>query len=89
MDADYWALIYCFIIILAFLRFTEFLADSKTLSSSSCRKVVHVLTGIIYLLCWPLYSDADSARYICSIVPIVVTLRFALIGLGKDPTPPI
>ncbi|KAK9800772.1 hypothetical protein WJX73_010746 [Symbiochloris irregularis] len=46
------------------------------------RKLLHVSCGLVHLLCWPLYTDASSARFACSCVPGLATAQFALVGLG-------
>lgn len=82
LTSDFQSLGICFLVVLSFLKFTEFLADSHVLTSVQSRKVVHILTGPLYIALWPIYSNDPEAKFICAIVPLVVTLRFALIGLG-------
>ena len=44
------------------------------------RKVMHVGTGPLFILLWPQFSASGSI--FASMVPLAMTLKFALIGLG-------
>ena len=44
------------------------------------RKVMHVGTGPLFILMWPQFSASGSV--FASMVPLAMTLKFALIGLG-------
>jgi phytol kinase len=43
---------------------------------------VHFGTGPIFVLCWSLFSDDHNARYYAAAVPLLITVRFFLIGIG-------
>ena len=70
------------------LRINDFLAHKGWISSSISRKIIHIGTGPIFVLCWLLFNDASIARYLAAIVPLGITLQFALVGAGviKDPS---
>lgn len=52
------------------------------LASWHRRKVLHVLTGPIFILTWPMFtSDREGSLYAASL-PLLLTTKFALIGLG-------
>ncbi len=76
------------LIALAWLRINDFFAHKGWISSALSRKIIHIGTGPIFVLCWLFFNDATSARYLAAIVPLGITLQFALIGAGliKDPS---
>lgn len=51
------------------------------------RKIIHIGTGPIFVLCWLLFNDQPEARFLAALVPGAITVQFALVGLGilKDP----
>mmetsp|Transcript_4066 Transcript_4066/g.10145 ORF Transcript_4066/g.10145 Transcript_4066/m.10145 type:complete len:243 (-) Transcript_4066:141-869(-) len=60
----------------------EQLAKYNVLDSKSVRKVMHIATGHVFLLTWLLYDDSPWARWLAAAVPAVMSLRFAVVGLG-------
>ncbi len=84
---DVLATVVTFAVALAWLKLMEFLAARGKISSVTARKWIHIGTGPLFVLCWNLFSDASRARWLAALVPAVITLRFALIGLGviQDP----
>ena len=67
---------------LVWLRFTDILARRKIVSRHLSRKLIHIGTGPIFVLCWLLFSGENQNRWLAALVPAVITLQFALIGLG-------
>ena len=55
--------------------------------SGATRKVLHVVAGPVFLLTWPWFSDEARAKWWAAMVPLAMTAKFALVGLGlwKDP----
>ena len=51
-------------------------------SIHDARKIIHIGTGPIFVLCWLLFDDASAARWMATLVPFAITVQFALIGLG-------
>ena len=39
-------------------------------------------TGPLFVLCWLLYTDNQSARFLAALVPLAITLQFFLVGSG-------
>ena len=39
-------------------------------------------TGPIFVLCWLLFTDMPNARFLAALVPLLITVQFALVGLG-------
>jgi phytol kinase len=76
------------LIALAWLRLNDFFAHKGWVASSVSRKIIHIGTGPIFVLCWLLFNDAPIARYLAAIVPLGITLQFAMVGTGiiKDPS---
>jgi len=79
----FWAEILTFIIALGWLRMMDFIAQRGWIDNRLSRKIIHVGTGPIFVLCWLIYPDQTLARYLAALVPLLFTLQFALIGFGK------
>jgi phytol kinase len=81
------ALVVTFVLSLAWLRLNDFTAQKGWVSGSLSRKIIHIGTGPIFVLCWLLFNDAWYARFFAALVPLASTLQFLLVGLGvlKDP----
>lgn len=76
------ALIITFAVALAWLRLNDFAAARGWISSDLSRKIIHMGTGPLFVLCWLLYRDTPSARYLAALVPLAITLQFVLVGSG-------
>ena len=82
------ALVVTLVIALVWLRINDFFAHKGWISSAISRKIIHIGTGPIFVLCWLLFNDSNIAPYLAAIVPLGITLQFALVGLGviRDPS---
>ena len=78
----YYATLFTFLIALAFLRLMDFLAYRGVIESKLSRKIIHIGTGPIFVLCWLMYPDVQISRWLAALVPLVITIQFALVGLG-------
>jgi phytol kinase len=76
------ATIITFAISLIFLRSMDFIAHRGFIDSKLSRKIIHIGTGPIFVLCWFLFQDTPDARWLAGLVPLVITIQFALIGFG-------
>lgn len=76
------ALLITFLSALVWLRLNDLAAHRGWVSSQVSRKIVHMGTGPIYVLCWLLFPDTMLSRYLASLVPLLFTIQFALIGFG-------
>ncbi|HTX91850.1 MAG TPA: phosphatidate cytidylyltransferase [Anaerolineales bacterium] len=76
------ALIITFVLALAWLRIMDFAAHRGWIESRLSRKFIHIGTGPIFVLCWLLFPDVWYARWLAALVPFLITIQFALIGLG-------
>jgi phytol kinase len=69
-------------IAIAWLRLMDFFAHKGWIESRLSRKIIHIGTGPIYVLCWLMFPDIWYARYLAMLVPLLITVQFALVGLG-------
>lgn len=58
----------------------ELIKGLAPLRQLSPRKLLHVLAGPIFLFTWPWFTD--EGRYWAAAVPLMMTVKFALVGLG-------
>lgn len=82
------ALALTILIAVLWLRLNDFTAHKGLISSVISRKIIHIGTGPIFVLCWLLFKDTPSAPFLASLVPLAITAQFALVGTGliKDPS---
>lgn len=76
------ALVATFAIALSWLRIMDFIAHKGWISSPLSRKIIHMGTGPIFVACWLLFPDEPISRYLAALVPLAITIQFALVGLG-------
>ena len=78
----YLATILTFAIAIAFLRLMDFFAQRGLIESKLSRKFIHIGTGPIFVLCWLMFPNVPVARYLAALVPLLITVQFALVGTG-------
>jgi phytol kinase len=78
----YFATLLTFIIALTFLRLMDFLAQRGLIESRLSRKLIHIGTGPIFVLCWLMYPNVQISRWLAALVPLVITAQFVLVGTG-------
>jgi phytol kinase len=77
------ALLITLIVALVEIRSLDFAAHRGWIESRLSRKLVHILTGPLFVLCWLLFPDKFwYERWLAALVPLLFTVQFALIGLG-------
>jgi len=76
------ALVLTFVIALAWLRLMDFAAHRGWIGSRLSRKIIHIGTGPIFVLCWLMFPDIWYSRWLAALVPLLITAQFALVGLG-------
>ncbi len=76
------ALFLTFAAAIAWLRIMDFAAHRGWIESRLSRKIIHIGTGPIFVLCWLLFPGEWYDRYLAALVPGLITIQFALIGLG-------
>jgi len=81
------ALAASFSLALIWLRINDFTAQRGWISSSLSRKIIHIGTGPIFVVSWLLFNDAAAARFLAALIPLAITVQFALVGMGviQDP----
>lgn len=82
LRSDFFALIITFALSLIWLRINDFAAHKGWISSRLSRKIIHIGTGPIFVLCWLLFPNTSISRYIAALVPLAITLQFFLVGIG-------
>ena len=60
----------------------DFFAHRGWIESRLSRKLIHIGTGPIFVLCWLMYPDVQSSRWLAALVPFAITAQFALVGTG-------
>ena len=78
----YLATVFTFAIAIFFLRLMDFLAHRGVIESRLSRKFIHIGTGPIFVLCWLMYPDLPISRWLAALVPLLITVQFALVGAG-------
>ncbi len=78
----YIATVLTFIIALAFLRLMDYIAERGWIDSQTSRKLIHIGIGPIFVLCWLLFPDKQISRWLAALVPLLITVQFALVGTG-------
>lgn len=88
LNNNFFALGLTLIIAITWLRINDFLAHEGLVPSKISRKIIHIGTGPIFVLCWLLFNTSKFAPFFAAIVPLGITVQFALVGLGliKDPS---
>lgn len=78
----YLATLFTFAIAILFLRLMDWIAHRGWIDSRTSRKLIHIGTGPIFVLCWLMYADAPISRWLAALVPLLITIQFALVGTG-------
>jgi phytol kinase len=79
---NFLALVITFALSLIWLRLNDFAAQRGWVSGHLSRKIIHMGTGPLFVVCWLLFNQASLARYLASLVPFAITAQFVLVGLG-------
>ena len=70
------------ILSIVWLRTIDFFAIKGIISKKLSRKIIHIGTGPIFVLCWMFFPEHDHSRYVAAVVPFLITIQFFLIGIG-------
>lgn len=82
MLQDIVATVFTLIAAIVWLRINDFAAHRGWIEGRLSRKIIHIGTGPIFVLCWLLFSEQPAARWLAALVPLAITAQFALVGLG-------
>nr|Q2N2K2.1 RecName: Full=Probable phytol kinase 2, chloroplastic; Flags: Precursor [Glycine max]ABA42675.1 phytol kinase [Glycine max] len=63
------------------VRVFDELTERRLIEKSLSRKVVHVLSGVLFMSSWPLFSNSTEARYFAAVVPFLNSMRLLIYGL--------
>jgi hypothetical protein len=70
----------------AFVKGNTWLADKGYLDPKDSRKIIHTLSAPLFILFWPLFSEAVGARWFAASVSFVNVIRLYIAGSGGDET---
>jgi len=79
---DVVATVITFALALGWLRVVDALAVRGFIEQRLSRKIIHIGTGPLFVLCWNLFSAQPWARWCAALVPLAITAQFVLVGLG-------
>jgi len=71
-----------FSVALAWLRINDYTAHRGWISSDLSRKIIHIGTGPLFVLCWLIFQETAYARVLAALVPFAITAQFVLVGTG-------
>ncbi|XP_077216454.1 putative phytol kinase 2, chloroplastic isoform X3 [Tasmannia lanceolata] len=64
------------------LRFWEEMAKAGVFEQKLNRKLVHISTGLVFMLFWPMFSSGRQAVVLAALAPCINIIRMLLLGLG-------
>lgn len=67
-----------------FVKFITTLAAKDVLDPKDSRKIIHTLTGPLFIVTWPLFSAAWGARFFAGLVGVVNSIRLILAASGDQ-----
>lgn len=76
------AVIITFAVALIWLRLNDLAAHRGWIENRLSRKIIHIGTGPLFVLCWPLFTDSPYSPYLAALVPLLFSIQFILVGLG-------
>lgn len=67
-----------------FVKANTWLAENDYLEPRDSRKIIHTLSAPLFIALWPIFSDANGARYFAASVSLVNAIRLFIAGSGGD-----
>ncbi|KAL2613155.1 hypothetical protein R1flu_024847 [Riccia fluitans] len=64
------------------VRVFDFFTSRRIFGQKLSRKIVHITSGLLYMLCWPFFSSSPSAPFIAGLVPLANGIRLLAYGTG-------
>ncbi|BAT88314.1 hypothetical protein VIGAN_05177500 [Vigna angularis var. angularis] len=80
--SDIYATAISAIVALSFLRLWQETAKRDIFDKKLNRKLVHISIGLMFMLCWPLFSTENRAPFFAALIPGVNIIRMLVTGLG-------
>eukprot|EP00978_Attheya_sp_CCMP212_P032681 scaffold128691_cov57-Attheya_sp.AAC.1 len=74
----------CAILGAAFVKLNTVSVAQKWLEPRDARKVIHTLSGPLFMLFWPIFSSEPGARAFASVVPLVNAVRLVTAAYGDE-----
>ncbi|XP_071721827.1 probable phytol kinase 1, chloroplastic [Rutidosis leptorrhynchoides] len=65
-----------------FVKAFDTLTEKDIIPQKLSRKPVHIFSGLLFVISWPIFSTCTEARYFASLVPLVNCLRLLINGLS-------
>lgn len=69
-----------------FVQVVTWAAAKGYLQARDSRKIIHVLSAPLFILFWPLFSNAAGARIFCAVVPTINAVRLWTASTGTGET---
>ncbi|CAN4093525.1 unnamed protein product [Withania somnifera] len=69
-------------IALSMLRLWEETAKGGVFDQKTNRKLVHISIGLVFMLCWPMYSSGRQGAILAALIPGLNIIKMLLLGLG-------
>lgn len=82
LNNNFLAFIITFITAIIWLRLNDFAAHRGWISSWLSRKLIHIGTGPLFVICWVLFDSSYSSRLLAAVIPLLITGQFVLVGIG-------
>ncbi|XP_071721806.1 probable phytol kinase 3, chloroplastic [Rutidosis leptorrhynchoides] len=82
LAGDICALVLTMCSALCLLQFFEETARRGIFDQKLNRKLLHITFGLVFMLCWPLFSSGSQGAVIAAIIPSVNIVKVLFIGLG-------
>ncbi len=82
LSSNILALIITFLVALGWLRLNDYLAHRGLIEPHLSRKIIHIGTGPLFVLCWLLFNNNPINKYLAALVPLAFSIQFFLIGIG-------
>jgi phytol kinase len=82
LNSNLLAFVITFSVAILWLRLNDFAAHKGWISSWLSRKLIHIGTGPLFVFCWVLFDDTFTARLLATVIPLLITAQFVLVGFG-------
>ncbi len=82
LQSNILALLLTALIALLWLKLCDYLARKRLVSSQVSRKIIHIGTGPIFVLCWLLFPEGRAAAFYAAVIPLIISIKYLLVGLG-------
>jgi dolichol kinase len=80
--------VFCAVAAKFWVSFWSELAAADRIDSKISRKLIHTGSAPLFMMCWPLFSDAPTARLLASAVPFIQIIRLYRAGQATLPNAP-